>query len=392
MADRPTVLWVTPEAPDRRQSGGSIRQSYLLEALARATTVDVLVVGPGLDEECRRVVRHTEELPEPPEPPRPAWLPWFVWAVWENEVLRVPSPVADTRKHCRLLAPRLREMAPGYDIVHFEHDRLAPLGGQPGLPRHTITLHNLRSEQATQLLAHKTSIPARWLAGRARSVALEFERRVMREFDAVFVTSPDDAAALDGDSVLVPNGVDVDEIRPEPLPGNPRLVFTGRLDWLPNVEGLKWFCRLVLPRVRSHVPDVQLDIVGFRPVSDVLALRGDGVEIHPDVPSTLPFLHAGRVAVIPLHVGSGTRLKALEALAAGRPVVGTRVGLAGLGLEADRTAEITDDPEVMAAVIARLLVDDERASGMAAAGRRHVEERFNWRRIGSTFVDGMLSL
>jgi polysaccharide biosynthesis protein PslH len=397
----PKILWVTPEPPDRGHSGGGIRQSHLLEALASATTVDVLLTGEGLDAHCARVVRDVEQLPEPTEPPRPSWMPWFAWAAWENEILRMPSSVADSRAHCRALAPRLRARAYEYDIVHLEHDRLAPLGeelhrvrpgeGAPSAPLRTITLHNLRSEQASHLLARgDSSLAGRWLARRARTVALGFERGVMGQFDAVFVTSPNDAAALPGHPMVVPNGVDVAEIRPTPLPGNRRIVFTGRLDWQPNVEGLKWFCRLVLPRVRSQVPDVELDIVGFRPVPDVFALRERGVEIHPDVPSTLPFLHAGRVAVVPLHVGSGTRLKALEALAAGRPIVGTRIGLAGLDLENGTTAVISDEPEETAAAIARLLLVDAEASAMAVAGRRHVEEHFDWKKIADGFVRRML--
>ncbi len=386
------MLWVTPEPPDRRGGGGSIRQSYLLEALARATTVDLLLACEGLDEHCARVVRDVEQLPDPPGESRPPWLPWYVWKVWENEVLRLPSPVIDTRAHRRLLAPRLRARASDYDLVHFEHDRLAPLGREPGLPRRTITLHYLRSEQEAQLLAHKSSPAARWLASRAAPVALAFERDVVRDFDAVFVTSPDDAAALDGGGIVVPNGVDADVVRPAPLPSERRIVFTGRLDWLPNVEGLKWFTRLVLPRVRSRVPEVGLEIVGYAPTADVLALQGPGVAVYPDVPSTLPFLHAARLAVVPLHVGSGTRLKALEALAAGRPVVGTSVGVAGLGLEHRRTAVIADDPGEMADEIVRLLLDEEAASALASAGRRLVEQRFDWRRIATGFVDKMLAL
>jgi glycosyltransferase involved in cell wall biosynthesis len=388
----PTVLWVSPEPPDRSQGGGSIRQSHLLEALARTTSVDALLVGGGIDEHCARVVRHVEVLPEPDGPPRPPWLPWFLWALWENEVLRMPSPVADTREHCRRLLPRLQARAGGYDIVHFEHDRVAPLGRQDGLPRRTITLHNLRSEQASHRLVRKTSPAGRLLARRERNAALGFERGVLRDFDAVFVTSPDDAAALDPSAVVVPNGVDVSELQSTPLPSDHQIVFTGRLDWQPNVEGLKWFCGRVLPRVRSEVPDVQLDIVGFSPVADVGALRCTGVEVHPDVPSTHPFLRAARIAVVPLHVGSGTRLKALEALAAGRPVVGTRIGLAGLGLEPWRTAVIADDPEEMAAAISRLLISDDAASAMAVAGRRHVEEQFDWDRIAAGFVERMLAV
>jgi polysaccharide biosynthesis protein PslH len=389
----PKVLWVTPEPPDRRQGGGSIRQSYLLEALAGATPVDVLLVCQGLDAQCARVVHDVEEFPEPAGPPRPSWIPWYVWTVWENEVLRMPSPVVDTREHCRILAPRLRARAPRYDLVHFEHDRLAPLGREPGPARRSITLHNLRSEQAAHRLADEnTSAVGRWFARRARRVALDFERGVTNDFDTVFVTSQDDAAALPGSPVVVPNGVDLAGIRFEPLPSDRRIVFTGRLDWQPNVEGLKWFCRSVLPGVRARMSDVQLDIVGFKPGADVLALRGSGVAVYPDVPSTIPFLHRARVAVVPLHVGSGTRLKALEALAAGRPVVGTAIGLAGLDLESGRTGVVADDPDQMAAGLVSLLDSDDIATAMAQEGRRHVEERFDWHRIASAFAGRVLAL
>jgi glycosyltransferase involved in cell wall biosynthesis len=389
----PRVLWVATESPNRRLSGGSIRQSYLLEALARAAAVDVLLVGGSVDEHCARAVRDVEVLPQPAGPPRALWVPSLLWSIWDNEVLRMSWPVATTRERRRLLAPHVRGSAPRYDVIHFEHERLAPLGREPGLPVRTITLHNLRSEQAAHRLAdEETSSFGRWLARRARGVAVAFESDVVRDFDGVFVTSPDDAQALSGNAMLVPNGVDVAAVRPAPLPGSRRIVFVGRLDWPPNVEGLRWFCKRVLPRVRSQIPAVELDIVGFNPVSDVLALAGEGVAIHPSVPSVLPFLRAARVAVVPLRVGSGTRLKALEALAAGRPVVGTQIGLAGLGLESGRTAVIADDPDDMASAIVRLVLADWEASAMAEAGRRHVEDHFDWQSIAPGFVQSVLAL
>jgi glycosyltransferase involved in cell wall biosynthesis len=111
-----------------------------------------------------------------------------------------------------------------------------------------------------------------------------------------------------------------------------------------------------------------------------------GVTIRPDVPDIVEFLDAARVAVVPIRIGSGTRLKALEAMAAGRPVVGTRLGLEGLGIVTGRDAYVADSPEAMAAGVIALLGDDALANRVAAAARDLVVERFGWESLGRDFV------
>lgn len=142
----------------------------------------------------------------------------------------------------------------------------------------------------------------------------------------------------------------------------------------------------MLPRIREHVPDASVALVGRQPTDEVRRLDdGAGVRLHADVPSVLPYLAAAKVAVVPLRVGSGTRLKALEALAAGRPVVGTTIGLAGLDLD-EHTAVAADDPAAFAAGVVRVLQDDALAAAMASAGRAHVEAHFGWDRIGADYA------
>ena len=113
------------------------------------------------------------------------------------------------------------------------------------------------------------------------------------------------------------------------VPGDD-VVFTGTLSWYPNIEGLEWFCTEVFPSVRAALPDARIHIVGREPLPAVHGLaEAPGVCLHADVPSVVPFLERARLAVVPVRIGSGTRLKALEAMASGRPVVGTAIGLAG---------------------------------------------------------------
>src|SRR5207302_11444148 len=112
---------------------------------------------------------------------------------------------------------------------------------------------------------------------------------------------------------------------------------------------------------------------------------------HPAAPVTAPCLARARVALVPLRIGSGTRIKALDAMAAGRPVVGTTIGLGGLELERGRHALIEDEPCAMASAIVELLTDDELARRLAADGRDFVERRYGWQRIADGFVEVLLN-
>jgi glycosyltransferase involved in cell wall biosynthesis len=111
-----------------------------------------------------------------------------------------------------------------------------------------------------------------------------------------------------------------------------------------------------------------------------------GVTVHADVPAIDPFLRRCRVALVPLRIGTGTRLKALEAMAAGRPLVGTTVGLEGLDLVHETSALLVDEPAAQAAAIVRLLRDDAAATAQVNAARELAVSRYDWRAVGATLV------
>jgi glycosyltransferase involved in cell wall biosynthesis len=165
------------------------------------------------------------------------------------------------------------------------------------------------------------------------------------------------------------------------------------LNYLPNVDGALWFAESVLPRVRRAVPDVRFDLVGRSPVDDVRRLASHpAIEVHADVPAVAPFLERARVAVVPLRMGTGTRLKALEALAAARPVVGTTIGLEGLGIRDGVDARIVDDAEQMATAIVELLTSDAAALRIAEAGAELARSSYGWARIGAAMCDELIRL
>ncbi len=275
----------------------------------------------------------------------------------------------------------------------------------PVLPlrrRATWILHlfDVSSARTRQELATTSARRQRWLLSREAAKAERFEREAVAAYDGVVTVSEEDATAIAGlhrerargPVVVVPNGIDPSAFTPSPIPQEPRLVLPASLNYRPNVLGAVWFCDEVLPLVRARVPDVRFDLVGREPVDEALALgQRPAIEVHADVPCMVPWLARARIVVVPLSIGTGTRLKALEAMATARPVVGTTIGLQGLGAIDRVHARVADEPSVMADAIVDLLTSSGRAQALGAAGRRLVEQRFPWTMLAERFADGVES-
>jgi len=384
------VLWLSAEEPNQNLSGGSIRCAHLLEALARRTETHVITLGPLRDLLTREHLASVTELsPIPARPTRSRTLR-RVEDLRRALLTREPSEIIDGAS-ARTAFARVIGQASGFDVVCVEHHGLAPLLPVHRSNRWTLTLHNLPSHVAAQAASVAPAGRQRFLLRREQAKAARRELWAVRSYDLVFTVSDEDAAGVPGPTVVVPNGVDIRRFHPTPLPDAPRLVLTAMLSYQPNVDGARWFCNEVLPLVTAQVPDVTLDLVGRQPVAEVQSLANrPGIRLRADVPDVLPWLQSARVAVVPLRIGSGTRLKALEAMAAGRPVVGTSIGLAGLGLVPGRHAVVADDAETMAGGIVSLLLEDEGARRLAAAGRALVKARFSWDRVSAIYLDALL--
>lgn len=381
-------MWVTEETPDRHRGGGSIRQANLLQIVGRVVPTDLLIAGRLEDDLARASIRRVFER---------AWEPPLSLRGWRRRfrdlhvVLgrRSISEVLGHRQTRRVLGRALDDIADDYDVVLVNHQSLIPL-----LPRRRRAMwlfhaHNVAAERARQAANFVPGRRWKFVMRREAANARRLERWAVRHYDALVVVSEDDAAAFALESteqrpiIVSPNGVDTTEFRPTPLPRAPRVLLAASFGYLPNVDGARWLCEEVWPRVRGRVPDAELALVGASPDAAVQRLAAtDGVALHADVPAIAPWYAWARVVAVPLRIGTGTRLKVAEAMATGRPIVGTTVGVEGYGLVDGLHARVVDDAHGFADALVRLLTDDDEANALARAAVELVEERYSWSRIG----------
>jgi polysaccharide biosynthesis protein PslH len=182
---------------------------------------------------------------------------------------------------------------------------------------------------------------------------------------------------------VVPNVVDTDLIHPKersPLDSkDPVLLFQGAMDWYPNRDAVEYFTRAILPRVRTECPKVRFIVAGRNPPAQFIEqFKSDPmIKFTGTVPDMRPHLDAATVVIVPLRLGGGTRIKILEACAAGRPVVSTSVGAEGLNLEAGKEIILADDPVEFARSVVNMLQDPARSDAVARSSRAAVTERYS---------------
>jgi glycosyltransferase involved in cell wall biosynthesis len=228
-----------------------------------------------------------------------------------------------------------------------------------------------------------------WLSVRAWN---RFERSVMARADAVVVLTERDAAEaweMGARRVeRIPLGLRTrdrfTEQRPESVRGEPEskeIVFVGNFGHPPNVDAAQWLVREIFPRVRARHAAARLRLVGAEVPASVLALAGDGVEVFANVPDVTPFLERASVVVAPLRMGSGMRVKVLEALAAGKALVATPLAVEGLALADNEQAVIAEDTAALARAVDELLDDSERRKTLGLAARQWARDHLDWSRV-----------
>ncbi len=192
---------------------------------------------------------------------------------------------------------------------------------------------------------------------------------------------------------VAPNGVDIEYFQPSPKPVDPNsLVFTGLISYRPNTDAVLFFVHEVLPHIVKARPEAVFSIVGMGPPDEILRLASPNVKVTGEVPDVRPYIQNASIFVVPLRMGSGTRLKVLEGLAMGKPMVSTRLGCEGIEVRDGEHLLMEDDPQAFAQAVVRLMEDRELSARLGTAGRALVEQNYSWESIVQTMQQFHLQL
>lgn len=385
------VLVLDEEPPYPTDSGKKIRTWNLLTPLAVEHEI-VYVCYAAADSPAHAVMRAAGiELVavEPRERETGAWLYARLLA---NCFSREPFSVS---KHARRrfhekVSELLRSRT--FDLIHCEWTPYAQFAFAPGaegdppkLPV-IVATHNIEADiLARRGESQTSSLGRRFFESQARRME-RFERRVFARADYVTAVSSNDeqrarqwGARSTG---VVANGVatDVIQVAVEDVSDRKEMLFLGSLDWFPNVDAIRYFAAEIFPLIHKLDPSIRLSIVGRRPSEELHALASatPGFTMVGEVEDVRPYLARAGVVVVPLRIGGGTRIKILEAMAAGKVVVSTTIGAEGLEVDHGEHLLLADTPRDFAETTVRAL-DAAAYAEMPALARARVEERYSWK-------------
>jgi glycosyltransferase involved in cell wall biosynthesis len=396
--DRPAVLAVTSQLPWPLNTGGHLRTFHLMRSLARRFRVRLVTGVSGQQPECVAALAREGITVRPVQlGPRSGWCEGL--RALSAAVKREPYVLyhRHNRRPIRAaLRAEIHRERPG--LVYLDHlDSAAFFPVHPGIPV-ALDLHNVYSLLLGREAEARGTLTQLYLRREARLLA-RAEERAVRLADVVFAVSDVEAAHFRGlgarSVTVVPNGVDCAAY--ESLPagrrdGPPVILYVGTMSWAPNAAAARFLVADVLPRVREKIPTAEVWVVGKDPPADLVAMANrPGVRVAGGVPSMQPYLQAAHVLAVPLEAGGGTRLKILEAFAAGLPVVSTPVGCEGLRAVNDEHLIVRPGDEFAPALVG-LLNDPEAGAQLAGRARELARRLFDWGAVGKLACDALAAV
>ncbi len=280
-----------------------------------------------------------------------------------------------------------------YDAILYESALIAGYQA-PQNVKIIIDQHNIEYELLERTYELEKGTLRKWYSKQESRLLKKGELDRCRHANLVLMTSERERILLQHSLpktaiAVVPNGVDVEMFRSDGYTQEKshQIIFTGTMDYYPNTEAVLFFAQCCWPLIRAQVPDATWLIVGKKPSAEVQRLAElPGVTVTGQVPDVRPYLASSAVAIAPLRIGSGTRLKILEALAMQKAVVSTSIGCEGLALVPGKHLLVEDQPEMLAHAVVTLLQDVEKRQALGEAGRLLVEAQYSWEWCGTQLL------
>lgn len=390
------ILWVKAGGLLPLDTGGKIRSYQILKNLAATNSVSLFAFYPAHSgdqhSQLREILEEVVCCPLQISAEARGFRDRAAYLV--NLLTLQPYSIAkySDRATARKLAELVRTR--NYDVLICD---FAFAGGdfpwQSSLPKVLFT-HNVEAQiwqRHYEVAGNPLWKAVCWREWKAMTQA---EKSYVQLADHVLTVSEQDRSFFsryvpETQITAIPTGVDVDYFCPSfEEEQNHEIVFVGSMDWLPNEDAAFYFCEQILPAIRKELPEATFWIVGRRPsrrLQDELGRKGTGIRITGTVEDVRPFLRRAATVVVPLRVGSGTRLKIFEAMACGKAVVSTTLGAEGLPVTSGLDIVLADDPGDFARNVVELCRDASRRRKIAAQARRLVEDRYSWRIVANQF-------
>jgi len=399
------ILWLNSGLLLPLDKGGKLRTWHLLRHLSRRHDISYLSFSEpsqnaadihGMGEVASEVV--TIPRTDPPK----GTVRFYTDAA---RYLLDPAPYAVAKYRAGTYRDALERLVRDRRFDAVVCDFLPPIVNLPAaLPCPAILFtHNVEAEIWRRHTENATNPVTRFLLGEQWRRMLRFERAALERFDLVLCVSDADRHtfgrlypdALKAPAHVVKTGVDTDYFAPMTARASrpAHLVFTGSMDWLPNEDGMQYFVREILPRIRQVEPQTTLSIIGRAPTPAVKRLAElPGIEVTGRVDDVRPHIADGSVYIVPLRIGGGTRLKIFEAMSMAKAVVSTTVGAEGLPVTHGHDIVIADEPARFAQTVVHLIRDAELRGRIETEARRLMVDRYDWSAVAEDFEDALTRL
>ena len=409
IATSPRILCVMTLPPDLNGHGGSQRAWRLVEALSRFGEVHLVLIYRDGD----HATINTSLTPLGPMVASTTRINISKWRGHKRKIFRVIHPaVADILRFGSFAAPRFSQK------VVREIAKLIPLHDPDIIFAGRVTCATVVQSMIDQNLLSSgrklvdfDDIVSKWRRRQLREMGAAWgfqgrilghldvflvareERRIARTWNKICVCSDADVMELKetmskAEIMKVPNTVAHNRLPERVADGTFRCLFVGNLGFPPNIHGLNEFLEVSWPIIRAASAEFSLSIVGFNAPDDLLARSGsDGITVHTNVPDLLPYYQLADLIIAPILFGGGTRVKIVEAMAYGRPVISTSIGAEGLNVTAGNEIFLADTMDQFGRLVVELSQDSSNLRKVAARARQFQQENFGLDTFASAMRD-----